>query len=262
MYQRLQDLLKISRMRLLIDADILVYRCGFATNNEDVAFAKYNMRKQIDRIINATGICKYTAYLSGKDNFRIKRATLVPYKGNRAKTERPIHYGALRDYLVSDFGAVIIDGMEADDALGIEQVKNIVWTADGRIKRNNTIIVSIDKDLDIIPGNHYNFVKELTYVITPIQGLRNFYKQMLTGDASDNIPGLYKYGKVKASNLIDNIETREEMQQIVTREYNNSVVNGKIRLKGVTVELTDKVTIPYILTELSDLLWIKQEESI
>lgn len=50
------------------------------------------------------------------------------------------------------------------------------------------ICVSLDKDLLTIPGWHYNFVTEVEKFVSPLEALRNFYIQLLEGDASDNIP--------------------------------------------------------------------------
>lgn len=50
------------------------------------------------------------------------------------------------------------------------------------------ICVSLDKDLYNIPGRHYNWVSETFTTVSPIQASRNFYKQIISGDGSDNIP--------------------------------------------------------------------------
>ena len=79
------------------------------------------------------------------------------------------------------------------------------------MSKEDTIIVSADKDLRQIPGKHYNFVKEELFEVTPLEGLRFFYKQTLIGDSSDNIYGVKGIGPVKAGKLIDCLDTEEEM---------------------------------------------------
>lgn len=81
------------------------------------------------------------------------------------------------------------------------------------------IICSVDKDLLQIPGKHYNFVKKEFCKVSEIEGLRNFYKQMLIGDPADNIFGVKGIGKVKAANLIDCLETEQDMIDLTLTKY-------------------------------------------
>jgi 5'-3' exonuclease len=97
--------------------------------------------------------------------------------------------------------------------LGIDQVKA---ASEGL----ETCICSIDKDLDQIPGWHLNFVKELKYEVTPQEGLRKFYHQLLTGDlACDNIPGLKGIGPKKADKALDGCLTEEDMFNACKKMY-------------------------------------------
>ena len=82
-----------------------------------------------------------------------------------------------------------ITNIEADDALGLKQ-------------DSDTMICSIDKDLLMCEGNHYNFVKKEFKQVTKEEGTRFFYQQMITGDSADNILGIRGLGKVKASKLL------------------------------------------------------------
>jgi hypothetical protein len=59
------------------------------------------------------------------------------------------------------------------------------------------ICVSLDKDLLQIPGYHYNFVKGIESFVSPIDGLRSFYRSVITGDSTDNIPAFD--GKLRTS---------------------------------------------------------------
>ena len=55
--------------------------------------------------------------------------------------------------------------------------------------------VSLDKDLLQCPGHHFNFVTGITRFISPFEGLRKFYGQLIAGDGADNIPSFD--GKVR-----------------------------------------------------------------
>ncbi|HET8688061.1 MAG TPA: hypothetical protein VFM18_15610, partial [Methanosarcina sp.] len=148
----------------------------------------------------------YLAFLTGDNNFRYK---INPnYKANRKDKPRPRHLTACKDFLVSEYKAIVCDGYEADDALGFNQT-------------NETTIYSIDKDLMMIPGCHFNFVNGEYTEVSELDGLKAFYRQMLIGDTSDNIHGVAKIGKVKAAKHIDHLESEKEMAHVVMDLYND-----------------------------------------
>ena len=90
----------------------------------------------------------------------------------------------------------------------------------GRKQTDETVVCSLDKDLLMIPGVHFNWNKlEYTHV-DQFTGLRTFYKQMLIGDRSDNIFGVDKIGPVKAAKLIDHLTNEQEMLETVFELYN------------------------------------------
>lgn len=177
----------------LIDADIVAHRVGFTTENDEFWVARARCDDMIDKILLDTCVSSYDLWLSGsaQDNFRYQ---IYPqYKANRIGKPRPKHLEAIKSYLVTEWGARFAEGMEADDYLGILQDE------DG----GTTVICSIDKDLKQIPGKHYNFVKEEWDEVDYPRAIREFYKQLIIGDVSDNIPGAYGMGPVKASRAID-----------------------------------------------------------
>ena len=165
----------------LVDGDVLVYICGFAAEDtvystpdglifstmgqavkhcnsneierlveaEPLSHVLYLVKNALKRIKDRTGARVIKVYLSGKGNFRNDIATIKPYKGNRSSV-KPFHYNNIRDYLVNRWNAEVVDGIEADDALGINQSKD-------------SCICTIDKDLDMVPGYHYNFQKDRLY---------------------------------------------------------------------------------------------------
>lgn len=144
--------------------------------------------------------------LSGPNNFRYKIATIKPYKGNRDPSHIPVHYQAIRDYLTNRWGARVIHGREADDECSIEGWK--LWREQRRgpqmgLSSHSYVVASIDKDLDQIPGHHYDYMKHVFYFMTLDEAYRAFWIQVLAGDVVDNIPGLKGYGMVKAAAQID-----------------------------------------------------------
>lgn len=157
--------------------------------------------------------------LSGSANWRNKVATLLPYKGNRDPSHKPVHYKAIRDYLVAVHGAMVTDGIEADDA-----VATLARTY--RDQDYNYCVASIDKDLDQIPGWHYDFLKKVFYYIDAESAARSFWQQVLSGDSTDNIGGVWKMGAKGAKEIVDEWyvagETPAEIWQSVLTEYRSS----------------------------------------
>lgn len=225
----------------LVDGDILVYRCGFAADSQIKNWYKENVNPEAtpeelaehlareDYLTHALGNVKtmmdgfadlfnhdtMRVFLTGHGNFREQIATLLPYKGNRDKLHKPKYYDDIRRYLCNVWRAEVIDGHEADDAIASAQ-----WVATD----DSTVSVSIDKDLNMIPGNHYNPVtKELYYVEQEEADLALFY-QMLVGDRTDNIPGIDKIGDKRASDLInehgrDVDRVREAVKEKYRQQY-------------------------------------------
>jgi len=150
-------------------------------------------------------------------------------------------------------GAVVVEGMEADDRLSIEQMRD--WYCFRGSKDNEethskvcrTVICSLDKDLDNTPGWHYNWVKDNLYWIDEHEALTNFYCQMLTGDSVDNILGLYGVGK--SSTLLRNVRgcgSELDMFSLVREQYAKRFGNYEAKF----------------FLENAQLLWMLREEPI
>ena len=192
-------------------------------------------------ILDTTGADTFRVFLSGSNNFR--HEIYPEYKANRKDMIDPRWRKACKEYLVREWNAEVTDGYEADDALGINQDKgDLDFRLDDKVCEMNykTIICSIDKDLDMIPGMHYSWpiirkgavVREgKIYEVSEVEGIRSFYRSLLVGDRTDNIFGVDGIGKVKAAKMIDNLETEEEMFERVAELYQGDMdrllVNGK-----------------------------------
>ena len=194
----------------IIDADIICYRVGFASEDvsEEVCLAR--VTKLVNEIVYEDLKCDdYKAYITGKGNYRNELAVTEPYKGNRKDAKRPVHYQAIRTHL-QRLGAELVEGSEADDAVATEATKTGGW------------IVSIDKDLDQVAGWHYNFVKHEEYYVTEEEGLRNLFTQVLTGDRTDNIIGLKGIGPKKAEKLLQDCKTEREYYDACLKAYDGN----------------------------------------
>lgn len=210
--------------KLLLDGDLFAYRSAAARENDDVQFAYHYMEELLETCMREAGGTSFQFYLSGINNFRNK--VYPEYKGNRADIYRPRHLTATKDYLFNKYEAEICEGLEADDLMGIYQT--------AQTKEEPTIIVSLDKDMLQVPGWHYSWrieggaadkrwVKEACkQEITPQQGIKRFYTQLLTGDSTDNIKGVRGVGKMKAAAMLAAEELQEDdMFEIVRGCYGN-----------------------------------------
>lgn len=227
-------------MLALIDADLLVYSIGYITNEDGTQrhwpTVASNLDQSIHNIVDECGADDHRLYLTSDDrsNFRISTATIKPYKGNR-KSEKPHYYSRIRQYLEHDRGATVVRFWEADDQLGIDQCtaceKHVAlsraqsndWDTrndDKHRKSSSTVICTLDKDLDMIPGWHYNWKSKEKYYVEELEGLRSFYCQLLTGDTVDNILGLFGVGgKSKHLATIRKCTTEIDMFQVVREMY-------------------------------------------
>lgn len=188
----------------LIDGDILLYRIGFAYEDQPEDKALEAISTYVDEIVRKSGCSDYEVFLTdSKGNFR--NAIYPGYKKNRVQP-KPTHYPALKRHLLSVNYAIIAVGEEADDLLGIYQ-------------NANTVIATIDKDLDQVEGQHYNFVKDKLYRVTEDEGRHKFWQQMLTGDRVDNIPGIMGIGPVKAEKIITGCVTDKEYAEAILGAY-------------------------------------------
>lgn len=198
----------------LIDGDLVAYRCSASAESDPVDIAIIRADRLMRDILEATESEKYRVFLSGTVNFR--KEIDPEYKANRKDKPEPIHLQQVREFLIKEWKAEVQDGIEADDALGINQTIE-------------TIICSLDKDLLQIPGHHYRWPisttkwsKEAEYLnISKLDGLRNFYISSLVGDRSDNIVGVDGIGPVKAKKLLNGCESAKEMYEICKEQYND-----------------------------------------
>src|SRR5690554_5998347 len=233
-------------MIALIDADILPYEYGGMVQLEDPdkplewEIVRSMVDDRINQILEATKADSCSLYLTDSaTNFRIDLATIKPYKGHR-KTEKPYHWERIRQHLIDSWDAEVQYGIEADDRLGIEQMKS----------PEDTVICSRDKDLHMIPGKHYVWParkqEEKLWFQDELSAIRCFYRQLLTGDSTDNILDLY--GVEASSQLVKRVESCDEerlMFDIVYKAYQD-------RFGSYASQF---------LYENAALLWIKREDT-
>lgn len=220
-------------MKLLLDGDLFCYRCAASAEKEDEGIARYYIERLLDDCLENLVADRFQFYLTGDTNFRFQ--VYFEYKANRLNTPKPRHLPAMRAFLTEKYNAIMSEGCEADDLLGIAQCAGSA--------EEPTTIVSLDKDLLQIPGRHYSWhieggTPDKRWVkpaklqeVSKHQGLHWFYTQMLTGDVADNIKGVKGIGKVGATNMLSDPNlTENDMFEIVQNAYSNDeemLMNGE-----------------------------------
>jgi hypothetical protein len=238
---KIEILGKTALNKYLEEQGITEYEIEKSIQLEPVEHALHIARQSIEGMMSKFGVERrgdVKCYLTGDSNFRKERATILPYKGNRDPFDKPIYLPDVRKYLIEKWGAEVVEGMEADDAIGIEATK----------PDSKAIICTIDKDLDMLPGTHYNWVKGECYEVDEREAWRNFFKQVLVGDRTDNIPGLEGIGEVKAAKILEGYSKPETMWCGVFQAYFNRY--------GLTYN--KELLLKEALQEIADLLWIRR----
>jgi DNA polymerase-1 len=189
---------------LIIDGDVLAYRFAHSeqravcfdhdlwTYYAELEPAKAHVEGFIEELKGATGEREVILTLSDVDaNFR-KDLPRIQYKATRMGERRPLVWKPLREWMLAELGARWQPLLEGDDMLGL-------------LAKQGDVIASIDKDMQTIPGFHYNWDRPQQGVttVTPEAARRFFLTQVLTGDRVDNYKGVPGIGPVNARRILD-----------------------------------------------------------
>jgi len=180
---------------LAVDGDIIAYRTAAVCETHFEGACDAIIDSTLRDIATDTNIPNMRIYISDSTNFRYAIGKTKPYKGNRATMVRPQFLDYCKEYLVKNYGGIIAINHEADDAIASDMVQT------------GAIHCGIDKDMLQIAGKHYNYVKKEWTEVTPDDAILTLYRQVLMGDASDNVPGLPRIGEKKAADAIQDPET-------------------------------------------------------
>ena len=187
-------------MKLLCDADFIVYKCTAAAESEidfgdDVIVVTSTfkdayscVKRELNRIANKFGsFDEMILFFSDSKNFR--KDIQADYKGHRNR-KKPCGYRRVINKLKDEYPVIKMPTLEADDAMGIFATKH-----------TGNIIVSPDKDMKQIPGMLWNFDESFT--ITKEEGERWHLIQSLAGDNTDGYAGVPGIGVKRAVALFE-----------------------------------------------------------
>ncbi len=179
---------------------------------EPLSHCLHTVKQALRHMVEATDAEVFGVHLSPSVTFRHKLATIQGYKANRKDTARPFHLEEIRNYLITRFKAKIAENMEADDAISIAAHE---LSRQGQLP----VVCSNDKDLQQIPGMHYNFATKEHDYVSPERAVKWFYEQVLQGDAVDNVQGIPGVGPVKAHNWLIKANTPIQMWEICVNAF-------------------------------------------
>ena len=174
--------------------------------------------QKIQDMLESTGCKAAELHFTGGRSESFRRLIYPPYKEDRDGTRTPERLMDLKKKLCEEFpNSQIHTKWEADDY--------VVWAM--KEYSYKYVLAAVDKDvLNSVPGKHWNYYANSKYKIQPkwvevdeITSLKWPYIQTLTGDSTDNIPGLHRVGPKTAEKLLKGQEFHWEMWKIVVEEY-------------------------------------------
>lgn len=207
-------------MRLILDADSLVFKSAATTNTAQSA--EKNVVKRLHEVEEACFADETTIYVKGRGNYRYN--VYPDYKAKRKSSDlddkMKERLNAAHAALVA-LGAKHLDGYEADDLCCIEAYKCLETDVD-------FILGHIDKDLLQIPGKHYDFGKESFVTMEADEADHFFWAQCLEGDQVDNVPGVKGIGPKKAAEILADIKFGHRHKTIIEAYDHHYGKNGTV----------------------------------
>jgi len=219
-----------------IDADFMAYQVSAESKDElqglkprrTVDQMEMNACNGLHHLMRTVGAVKYIAHITppGSDKGgRYDQAVTKEYQGNRKGKEKPEFLDHIRGYIGEHLSSEVHMNQEADDGMAQKNYADPV----------NSVIVSKDKDLRMVPGLHWDFKEEH---VADVEGFGNiwidqstktkkllgwgpafFWAQLLMGDTADNIAGLpsaeidgktKRVGPMLAHDLLEGINNNKD----------------------------------------------------
>ncbi len=206
------------------------------------SFAFQSIKQKIEKIVEASGCSDYRVCIQGEGNFRKEyQSQYVDYKGQRA--EKPLLFRECFDYTVNKYGSrcVVVNGEETDDYVNIAAWESYTTALQVRKRDAADIVVAyVDKDITANGRGwfiNYNKLENGIFWQDELTQAREYWTQVLAGDAADNVPGLEKLhqttkeqfgikrggvGPAAAAKILDDCTTEKEMAHRVMSCYEMS----------------------------------------
>ena len=203
-------------MHSIIDGDGLLYQAAYNVKSLNAAYRKFTDKVNQLCAVDWDQGENFTIFIEGKGNWR--KDIFDGYKASRNTARKADPNKELRrdlaDFLVEEKLVIQAVGMESDDLVRRK--------AESMRKRGQPyIVISADKDLDMVVGPHIRFntkweFKEYT-VDQELSDYAYFY-QLMVGDMTDNIRSPKLLGDKGARKILDN-NPRDKWRELVEKEY-------------------------------------------
>ena len=180
----------------ILDGDIIAYRASFWADQEGHEWLDERLIDDVKRW-TPPNVTKVIVALSCSRKDNIRKDYLPSYKEHRNDRPRPDCLTDAIQFLRDNYNCVEQPRLEADDLMGIYK------------SGFKAVCVTIDKDLKQVPGYSWqprldDLEEDLGIEYTSVAHADFwFHRQWITGDSTDNIPGIWKLGKVKAEKLLN-----------------------------------------------------------
>lgn len=225
---------------LIIDGNNLIHRTYWTAKNQAVRTNTADTPEQINNLhiyFTLNAIFSYVVKFNPsktivvwdeKPDYQVneRKAIFSDYKGGRSNDASPHqNNNAIKNILrMLGIPSIFPRELEADDI-----VAYICKSFEGR-----KMVVSVDKDFIQLIDEYtslYDPIRKIEYnhdnlhTLIGYDNIDDWYKaKCLTGDKSDNVPGIAKFGKVKIKKYLQGeIELTEEEQEVYNR--NNTLFN-------------------------------------
>ena len=219
---------------VLIDGDGLCYK-GIEDYDEYCDM----IDEIITQIIVDTNATSYRVFLEAKGNTTFRKVLNDSYKSNRVGKILPANLIEIKDYIIETYNPYLSVGVETDDSI----ISTWSYLKDN-YPLTDVVIAANDKDYLTYPIDHYDLYHGRfgdTKSVSIEEASFNFHKQLLTGDAVDNVQGIKGVGN-KGADKILSLSTNYFM--LVCREY-RKVYKSKwkevFKLNYLMLKLRDNV---------------------
>ena len=230
-------------MRILVDSDMLLFRAAVATEVEvkldDDVWTRHSNHSaarvvywdQIKLWCDLFGVTYDDVWHCFTDKSTWRRNLFPAYKDNRKDKPKPIGFRALRSEILTEDTAFMFSQIEADDLMGI-------FATMPEARQDPVVIASGDKDLMQIAGVHVwmdtgkspepepgltvEYSSGSIIKTNTIEHAERFtYRQYLSGDPTDNIPGCPSVGDKRATEIAAGLPINEPVDcwQEIVRTY-------------------------------------------
>jgi len=169
----------------LIDADSIVHIvCNkqFKAGNRTIAGnVTRAVQEFIDDILVNSNSSHYIVFVQGMNHKNYRKKLYPNYKAHRKSNEALDLWKEVAIEAMKPYNPVVLKTIESDDAVSIY----------ANATKAPFIVVSADKDLNSIPGTHFNpFKRNVTreeqwFLVTPAQAELQKWAQIAAGDGTD-----------------------------------------------------------------------------